>query len=77
MYQPLLERLAGSYRLIAPDYVGFGHSEAPCPSRFTLHVRPLAEIVEGFTVALGLSRYSIYMQDYGGPIRVSTRPRLR
>jgi pimeloyl-ACP methyl ester carboxylesterase len=68
MYEPLLRRMAISYRLIAPDFIGFGHSDAPDPKSFAYTFDHLAEVVELFTVALGLRRYSLYLQDYGGPI---------
>lgn len=68
MYEPLLARLADSYHLIAPDYPGFGHSDAPDAKSFAYTFDHLAETIERFTEVLGLSRYSLYMQDYGGPV---------
>ncbi|VUD69879.1 Haloalkane dehalogenase [Methylobacterium symbioticum] len=68
MYEPLLRRLAGAYHLVAPDFIGFGHSDAPNPRSFAYTFDRLADIVEAFTRVLGLSRYSLYLQDYGGPV---------
>ncbi|WP_407520141.1 alpha/beta fold hydrolase [Methylobacterium oryzisoli] len=68
MYEPLLGRLAATHRLIAPDLIGFGHSEAPDPAAFAYTFDRLAEVIDGFTVALGLRRYSLFVQDYGGPV---------
>jgi pimeloyl-ACP methyl ester carboxylesterase len=68
MYEPLLRRMAASHHLIAPDFIGFGHSDAPDPKSFAYTFDHLAEVVDGFTVALGLQRYSMYLQDYGGPV---------
>jgi pimeloyl-ACP methyl ester carboxylesterase len=68
MYEPLLARLADKYRLIAPDYPGFGHSDAPAPNAFAYTFDHLAEVVDQFTDALGLERYSLFLQDYGGPV---------
>lgn len=68
MFQPLLARLSDSYRLVAPDYPGFGHSDWPDPKQFAYTFDHIAGITEGFTQALGLSRYTLYMQDYGGPV---------
>jgi len=68
MFEPLLGRLSDSYRLVALDYPGFGHSDWPDPKAFAYTFDHLAEIVNGFTEALGLSRYALYMQDYGGPV---------
>src|ERR1700723_1376037 len=68
MFQPLLTRLAGSYRLIAPDYPGFGHSDWPDPTHWAYTFDHIASVMDGFTEALGLSRYTLYMQDYGAPV---------
>lgn len=68
MYEPLLQRLTDRYRLIAPDYPGFGHSASPTPAEFAYTFDHLAEVMTAFTAALGLSRYSLFMQDYGGPV---------
>ena len=68
MYGPLLARLADRYHLIAPDYPGFGHSDAPDSRTFASTFDHLAQVVGRFTAALGLARYSMYLQDYGGPV---------
>src|ERR1700733_3763379 len=68
MFQPLLTRLAGNYHLIAPDYPGFGHSDWPDPKQFAYTFDHLAQLMNGFTQTLGLSHYTLYMQDYGGPV---------
>jgi pimeloyl-ACP methyl ester carboxylesterase len=68
MYEPLLTRLADKYHLIAPDYPGFGHSDWPDPKLFAYTFDHIASVMDGFTEALGLSHYTLYMQDYGVPI---------
>jgi pimeloyl-ACP methyl ester carboxylesterase len=68
MFQPLLTRLADSYHLVAPDYPGFGHSDWPDPKQFNYTFDHIASVMGGFTQALGLSHYTLYMQDYGGPV---------
>lgn len=68
MFEPLLARLSDRYRLVAPDYPGFGHSDWPDPKEFAYTFDHIAEIMNHFTEALGLSRYTLYMQDYGGPV---------
>jgi pimeloyl-ACP methyl ester carboxylesterase len=68
MFQPLLTRLADQYHLIAPDYPGFGHSDWPDPTQFAYTFDHIASVMDGFTQALGLSHYTLYMQDYGGPV---------
>jgi len=68
MYEPLLARLSAHYRLVAPDYPGFGHSDAPSAKEFSYTFDHIAEIVQHFTEALHLDRYALYVQDYGGPV---------
>jgi pimeloyl-ACP methyl ester carboxylesterase len=68
MFEPLLTRLSGEYHLVAPDYPGFGHSDWPDPRTFEYTFDRYAEIIGHFTEALGLAHYTLYMQDYGGPV---------
>ncbi|MGO9339198.1 MAG: alpha/beta fold hydrolase [Terracidiphilus sp.] len=68
MFQPLLTRLAESYHLVAPDYPGYGHSDWPDPKQFDYTFDHIASVMYDFTLAVGLSRYTLYMQDYGGPV---------
>jgi pimeloyl-ACP methyl ester carboxylesterase len=68
MYEPLFARLSGRYHLVAPDYPGFGHSDWPDPKQFNYTFDRIASVMDGFTQAMGLSRYTLYMQDYGGPV---------
>jgi pimeloyl-ACP methyl ester carboxylesterase len=68
MFEPLFARASEQYHLIAPDYPGFGHSDWPDPKKFAYTFDHYAEIMNGFTEALGLSHYTLYMQDYGGPV---------
>jgi pimeloyl-ACP methyl ester carboxylesterase len=68
MYEPLFSRLADRYHLIAPDYPGFGHSDWPDPKEFAYTFDRCAEVMNHFTEAIALHRYTLYMQDYGGPV---------
>jgi pimeloyl-ACP methyl ester carboxylesterase len=68
MFEPLFVRLSDRYHLIAPDYPGFGHSDWPDPKKFAYTFDHIAEVMNHFTVAVGLSKYWLYMQDYGGPV---------
>ena len=68
MFEPLLSRLSDRYHLVAPDYPGFGHTDWPDATKFAYTFDHFAEIMNHFTEALGLSRYTLYMQDYGGPV---------
>jgi pimeloyl-ACP methyl ester carboxylesterase len=68
MYEPLLTRMASRYHLVAPDYPGFGYSDAPSAKDFEYTFDRLAEVMAAFVSALGLTSYVMYMQDYGGPV---------
>ena len=68
MFEALFARLSDRFHLVAPDYPGFGHSDWPDPKTFAYTFDHYAEIMNHFTEALGLSRYTLYMQDYGGPV---------
>ena len=68
MFRDLMPALADRFHLIAPDYVGFGHSDAPSNKEFTYTFDNLADHVAGLVDVLGLKSYILYMQDYGGPV---------
>jgi hypothetical protein len=62
----LFARLADKYHLIARDYLDFVRRARP--RDVFLHIWPLAGVMEGFAETLGLKRYSLFLQDCGGPI---------
>ena len=68
MFRNLIPHLAERYRVVAPDYPGFGHSSMPPRDKFAYTFDNLAEIVDEFTELLGLSKYALYVQDYGAPV---------
>jgi pimeloyl-ACP methyl ester carboxylesterase len=68
MFRELIPALAGKFHLIAPDYIGFGHSDAPSKKDFEYTFDNLAAHVRGLLDQLNLTSYILYMQDYGGPI---------
>jgi pimeloyl-ACP methyl ester carboxylesterase len=68
MFRNLIPALADRYRLIAPDYPGFGYSAAPSADEFQYTFDHLADIMDGFVTQLGLKKYSLYVQDYGAPV---------
>ena len=70
MFRNLIPDLAAQYRVIAPDYPGFGYSSAPPVDQFDYSFARLADVVEGFTEKLGLTSYVLYLQDYGGPVGI-------
>ncbi len=67
-YRGLIGRLADKYRVIAPDLPGFGFSDAPDAKAFGYTFDHLAEVIDGFTAAIGLTRYAVYVFDYGAPV---------
>ena len=68
MYRDLITQLADRFRVVAPDYPGFGYSAAPSTKDYDYTFDRLAEVIAKFTDRLGLHRYAIYMQDFGGPV---------
>ena len=68
MFNELMPRLADRYRLIAPDYPGFGFSDCPPRSVFTYTFDHIGEVMEGFVQALEIKHFSLYAQDFGGAI---------
>ncbi|PMB54026.1 hydrolase [Fischerella thermalis CCMEE 5201] len=75
MFRNLIVALADRFHLIAPDYPGFGNSSMPKVDEFDYTFDRLAEVMEKFTEAVGLSKYSLYVMDYGAPIgfRLATK----
>lgn len=67
-YRGLIERLADKYHVVAPDLPGFGFSDAPDAKAFEYTFDHFAEIIENFTDAIGLTRYALYVFDYGAPV---------
>ncbi|AWF97650.1 alpha/beta fold hydrolase [Clavibacter michiganensis] len=68
MFRHLIPALAGRFRVIAPDLVGFGRSSAPSVEEFDYTFAALAEVTARFLAAIGVTRYAIYVQDYGAPV---------
>ncbi|MFF3253581.1 alpha/beta fold hydrolase [Actinacidiphila glaucinigra] len=68
MFRELIPRLAGHYRVIAPDHLGFGFSDAPAADEFAYSFDALAGLTKGLLNGLGVTRYALYVQDYGAPI---------
>jgi len=68
MFRGLIPELADSYRVIAPDYPGYGHSSMPSRDEFTYSFDNLANVIDRFTEEVGLTEYALYVQDYGAPV---------
>jgi pimeloyl-ACP methyl ester carboxylesterase len=67
MFRDLIPRLADEYRVIAPDLPGFGFTDVPAERKYAYSFDQLAKTIDAFTAALNLSRYAIYIFDYGAP----------
>ncbi|WP_268797393.1 alpha/beta fold hydrolase [Pseudomonas huanghezhanensis] len=68
MFRNLMPLLASQYRLIAPDLPGFGNTKAPPRGKFAYTFENLYKVIKGFTEALGLKTYALYIFDYGAPV---------
>ena len=68
MFRDLMPLLADDFHLIAPDYPGFGYSSAPSVTEFDYTFDHLTDVIERFVQDLKLESFSLYMQDYGGPV---------
>ena len=68
MFRDLIPRLADKYRVIAPDYPGFGQSAMPDRSKFTYTFDNYAQVVNKLIGQLGIGRFALYVMDYGAPI---------
>jgi pimeloyl-ACP methyl ester carboxylesterase len=68
MFRNLIPILADRYHVIAPDFPGFGFSDAPARKTFSYTFENLANTIDQFTQTIGLNRYAIYIFDYGAPV---------
>jgi pimeloyl-ACP methyl ester carboxylesterase len=68
MFRNLIPALADRFHVVAPDLPGFGFSDAPDRKSFRYTFEHLAQVIDGFTQAIGLERYAIYVFDYGAPV---------
>jgi pimeloyl-ACP methyl ester carboxylesterase len=68
MFRNLIPALADRYHVIAPDYPGFGQSATPPRSEYKYTFDNFAKLVDGLTEKLGVSRYALYVMDYGAPV---------
>lgn len=68
MFRHLIPALADTYRVIAPDHIGFGRSSAPSVDHFDYTFATLTDVTSAFLKKLGVDRYTVYTQDYGAPI---------
>jgi pimeloyl-ACP methyl ester carboxylesterase len=68
MFRNLIPALTDRYRVIAPDYPGYGQSDMPPADEFAYTFDHIAELVDGLLDELGITRYAMYVMDYGAPV---------
>lgn len=68
MFRNLIPLLADRYRVIAPDYPGFGYSDAPDHTKFTYSFAHYTDIVDDLLGQIGATNYAMYVMDYGAPV---------
>jgi pimeloyl-ACP methyl ester carboxylesterase len=68
MFRNLIPALADKYRVVAPDYPGYGQSSMPPHDKFVYTFDNLARVIDEFTEQVGLTKYALYVQDYGAPV---------
>lgn len=67
-FDTLIPLVAARYHVIAPDFPGFGHSDAPEASAYVYTFDHLAQVMDDFLTQLKIERYALYIHDYGAPI---------
>lgn len=68
MFRNLIPRLSDKYRVIAPDYPGYGQSEMPPIDKFQYSFDNIARVIDKFTEAVDAKKFALYVQDYGAPV---------
>jgi pimeloyl-ACP methyl ester carboxylesterase len=68
MFRELIPQLADRYHVVAPDLPGFGNTVSPPRGQFDYTFDNLARVIGGFVETIGLSRYALYVFDYGAPV---------
>ncbi|HEY6486451.1 MAG TPA: alpha/beta hydrolase [Candidatus Cybelea sp.] len=68
MFRNLIPLLSERYRVVAPDFPGFGQSDMPARDRFAYTFANIAKVMTRFTEVLELRRFALYVFDYGAPI---------
>jgi pimeloyl-ACP methyl ester carboxylesterase len=68
MFRDLIPHLAERFRLVAPDFPGFGQSDMPDRTKYQYSFMNIAATIAGFTEKIGLKKFAIYIFDYGSPV---------
>lgn len=67
-FRDMIPLLARRFHVIAPDYQGFGNSDAPDPASYAYSFEGISRTIEKFLAAKGFDHYGLFVQDYGGPV---------
>lgn len=65
-YRNLIPLLSTTHHIIAPDLPGFGLTTSPASYDFTF--ANLTQTISLFLAALHITRYAVYIFDYGAPV---------
>lgn len=68
MFRDLIPLLSDKYRVLAPDYPGFGYSTQPSRDKYQYTFDNLYQTIDKFTHAVGAKKFTLYIQDYGAPV---------
>ncbi len=68
MFRDIIPELSDEYHVIAADMPGYGYSDQPSTDQFAYTFDHIAEVMDQFLDSIGVTKYSIYIQDYGAPI---------
>ncbi len=75
MFRDFIPKLADEYRVIAPDYPGYGLSDSPPADEFEYTFDNIASMMEELLDRVGAENWVLYLQDYGAPVgfRLATK----
>lgn len=68
MFRNLIPLLATRYRVIAPDFPGYGFTNVPAERNYKYTFANLTLTTAAFLDALQIKRFAVYIFDYGAPV---------
>jgi pimeloyl-ACP methyl ester carboxylesterase len=75
MFRDLIPELVDRFHIVAPDLPGFGQSAMPPRTDYAYNFDTIAKTIDRFTEVIGLTRFALYVFDYGAPVglHIATR----